>query len=95
MLMAIAAPVYCDNAGNLNYRAVKDVLEQQIVIPINIPCYTVIYDGAIEHSEGELKGWARWKASAKTIRELALLVENTAHILNHNLLSTPHLPESS
>jgi hypothetical protein len=26
---------------------------------------------------------------------LALLVENTAHILNHNLLSTPHLPESS
>ena len=73
-----------DNAGNLNHRAVNDVLEQQMVIPINSPYYTASYNGAIEHSQGELKGMiSRWKATAKTIRELALLVENAANALNH------------
>ncbi len=39
---------------------------------------------AIEHSQGELKGWlAKWKAAAKTIRELALAVENAANATNH------------
>jgi hypothetical protein len=73
-----------DNAGNLNHRAVNDVLEQQMVIPINSPYYTASYNGAIEHSQGELKRWlGRWKATANTIRELALLVENAANALNH------------
>ncbi len=35
-------------------------------------------------SVGELKSWlGKFKAAAKTIRELALLVENAAYALNH------------
>jgi hypothetical protein len=73
-----------DNGGNLNHRAVNDILEELMIIPINSPCYTASYNGAIEHSQGELKTWIRrWKTVAKTNRELALLVENAAHGLNH------------
>jgi hypothetical protein len=74
-----------DNGGNLNHRAVNDLLEEQMVIPINSPCYTAGYNGAIEHSQGELKRWLRkWKDGASTIRQLALKVENAAHALNHS-----------
>ena len=56
-----------------------------MIIPINSPCYGASYNGAIEHSQGELKSWIRkWKSSSKTNRELALLVENAAHALNHH-----------
>lgn len=73
-----------DNGGNLNHRAVNDLLQEMMVIPINSPCFSPSYNGAIEHSVGEFKGWlGRWKAAAKTVRELALLVENAAHSLNH------------
>ena len=74
-----------DNGGNLNHRAVNDILEQLLIIPINSPCYTASYNGAIEHSQGELKTWiARWTTSAESLRELTLLVENAAHALNHH-----------
>jgi len=73
-----------DNGGNLNHTAVNDLFEQLMVIPINSPCYTASYNGAIEHSQGELKTWiGKWYTAAKTRRELALLVENAAHALNH------------
>ena len=73
-----------DNGGNLNHKAVNDLLEQLMVIPINSPCYSAGYNGAIEHSQAELKRWMRkWMATAKTIGELALLVENAANELNH------------
>jgi hypothetical protein len=73
-----------DNGGNLNHRAVNDILEKFLIIPINSPGYTASYNGGIEHSQGELKTWIRrWKTAAKTNRELALLVENAAHGLNH------------
>jgi hypothetical protein len=74
-----------DNGGNLNHRAVNAILEDLMIIPINSPCYTASYNGAIEHSQGELKTWiGKWKTAAKTKRELALLVENAAHALNHH-----------
>jgi hypothetical protein len=74
-----------DNGGNLNHRAVNAILEEQLIIPINNPCYSASYNGAIEHSQGELKTWiGKWKSAAKTNRELALLVENAVHALNHN-----------
>ena len=73
-----------DNGGNLNHRAVNCILEERLIIPINSPCYAASYNGAIEHSQGELKTWiGKWKTSAKTDCELALLVENAAHALNH------------
>lgn len=74
-----------DNGGNLNHRAVNDILEEMMIIPVNSPCYTASYNGAIEHSQSELKTWiGKWKTAAKTKRELALLVENAANALNHH-----------
>lgn len=73
-----------DNGGNLNHVSVNDLLQDRMIIPINSPSYTTSYNGAIEHCQGEIKGWLKkWKAAARTIRELALLVENAAHALNH------------
>jgi hypothetical protein len=75
-----------DNGGNLNHLAVNTILEELIIIPINSPCYRASYNGAIEHSQGELKSWIRrWKSLAKTNREVAFLVENATHALNHHL----------
>lgn len=80
------APLFCkrDNAGNLNHLAVKDVLEQAMVIPINSPPNTARYNGAIEHTQGEFKDYLRlWQCKANTIDELVLLAETAAHDLNH------------
>jgi hypothetical protein len=73
-----------DNGGNLNHTSVNDLLQEMSVIPINSPCYTASYNGAIEHSQGELKTWlCKWIQNFKSKRELALQVENAAHALNH------------
>jgi hypothetical protein len=68
------------------------------VIPINSPCYTASYNGAIEHSQGELKTWlCKWKQRFESKRELALQVENAAHALNHrprrSLFGKKRMPE--
>jgi hypothetical protein len=74
-----------DNAGNLNHLAINAILEELMIIPLNSPGSTASYNGAIEHSQGELKSWAgKWNALAKTNREICLLVENAAHALNHH-----------
>ena len=74
-----------DNGGNLNHRMVNTLLEDRIIIPINSPSFSASYNGAIEHSQGELKSWIRkCKTASKTNRELALLVENASHELNHH-----------
>lgn len=44
-----------DNGGNLNHPSVNDLLEEIIIIPINSPVCTASYNGAIKHSQGELK----------------------------------------
>ncbi|MEJ2157718.1 MAG: hypothetical protein P8X96_20505 [Desulfobacteraceae bacterium] len=76
--------IKCDSAGNLNHRAVNDLLQELMVIAINSPCYSPGYKGAIEHSVGELKNWlGKFKAAAKSVTEQTLLVENAAHGLNH------------
>jgi len=74
-----------DNAGNLNHLAINAILEELMIIPLNSPGYSASYNGAIEHSQGELKCWiGKWKSLAKTNRELFLLLENAAHALNHH-----------
>lgn len=73
-----------DNAGNLNHTSVNELLEELMVIPINSPCYTASYNGAIEHSQGELKTWLRrWEQTGQSKEELGLQVDNAAHALNH------------
>jgi hypothetical protein len=73
-----------DNAGNLNHTSVNEVLEEHMVIPINSPYYTPSYNGAIEHSQGELKTWLhKWQHAAESNKELALQVDNAANEWNH------------
>lgn len=74
-----------DNAGNMNHSAINALLMELMIIPINSPCYTASYNGAIEHSQGELKTFLRkWEQNVESQSELALQVENAVHALNHH-----------
>jgi hypothetical protein len=44
-----------DNGGNLNHKAVNDVLAEHSVLPLNSPAYYPPYNGAIEQAQSELK----------------------------------------
>lgn len=44
-----------DNHGVLNAEKVNDVLEDYMVIPLNSPGYYPMYNGAVEHDQGEFK----------------------------------------
>ena len=73
-----------DNGSNLNHISVNDLLEEHMIIPINSPVYTPTYNGAIEHSQGELKTWLRqWEDTTHRESDIAVRVENAAHGINH------------
>ena len=73
-----------DNGGNLNHVSVNQLLEESMVIPINSPVNKAPYNGAIEHSQGEIKGFLNtWRHKAGKLEELFLLVETAVHDLNH------------
>jgi transposase-like protein len=79
-------PLFCkrDNGGNLNHLAVNQVLEEALVIPINSPPRMAPYNGAVEHTQGEFKGYLdRWSWKAGSAGSQALLAECAAHDLNH------------
>jgi len=80
------APLFIkrDNGGNLNHQAVNDVLEEYMVIPLNSPVSYPQYNGAVEHTQGEMKEELRRRSDRNfTGRELELCVEIAAHDLNH------------
>jgi hypothetical protein len=78
-----------DNGGNLNHRAVNEVLSEFFVLPLNSPAYYAPYNGAIEESQRELKACLREKLipdlplpfSEK--HSLGIYAEVAAHDLNH------------
>ena len=78
-----------DNGGNLNHRAVNEVLSEFFVLPLNSPTYYAPYNGAIEESQRELKACLREKlipnpplpSSEKD--SLGIYAEVAAHDLNH------------
>jgi hypothetical protein len=73
-----------DNGGNLNHLSVNQLLEEAMVIPINSPVGQAPYNGAIEHTQGEIKAYlTRWKEKAKTFEEFALMAHTSTHDLNH------------
>jgi hypothetical protein len=76
-----------DNGGNLNHRAVNEVLSKFFVLPLNSPTYYAPYNGAIEESQRELKGGLREKLLAPCPPpeedSLAIYAEVAAHDLNH------------
>ncbi|NJD57436.1 MAG: transposase family protein [Nitrospirae bacterium] len=75
-----------DNGGNLNHRAVNDVLAEHFVIPVNSPVHYPPYNGAIEQAQAELKNGLNTKLAYKSccpeehLEAYASLVE---HDLNH------------
>jgi len=86
LFRAFAVPLFLkrDNEGVLNHHAVNEILEQHLVVPLNSPTYYAPYNGAIEHTQGELnrylKGWS-WKAESPEGR--TLLTELSCHDHNH------------
>ena len=79
-------PFFCkrDNGGNLNHITVDEVLADALVVPINNTSNTASYNGAIEHTQGELKAYLRrWDWKVDTDPDHELLVETAAHDLNH------------
>ncbi len=73
-----------DNGKNLNHFAVNQVLEEYQIIGFNSPNYYPQYNGAIEHTQGEVKNWlSKHFPDREKIGELELCVEITAHELNH------------
>lgn len=75
-----------DNGGNLNHRAVNEVLSEHFVIPINSPVHYPPYNGAIEQAQAELKNGLNTKLAYKScclnehLEAYASLIE---HDLNH------------
>lgn len=81
------APLFLkrDNGGNLNHRAVNDVLAEYFVIPVNSPVHYPPYNGAIEEAQTELKKGLDKKLAYRPspgehLEAYALTVEND---LNH------------
>ena len=80
------APLFIkrDNGGNLNHRAVNDILNEYMVLPLNSPGYYPKYNGAIEHAQGEMKQELALKRDLySTGKEMELCAEIAAHDLNH------------
>lgn len=80
------APLFMkrDNGGNLNHQAVDDVLNEHMVLPLNSPGYYPQYNGAIEHTQGEMKQELDLKCDRySTGKEMELCAEIAAHDLNH------------
>lgn len=75
-----------DNGGNLNHRAVDEVLARYLVIPLCSPPYYPPYNGGMEKAQCELKTVLEDKlsllaeASDAWVQQMA---ETTIHQLNH------------
>ncbi len=78
-----------DNEGNLNHKAVNEVLSEFFVLPLNSPTYYAPYNGAIEKSQRELKACLREKLipdlPLSANHPVAVYAEVAAHDLNHRL----------
>jgi hypothetical protein len=83
-----------DNGGNLNHRAVNEVLSEFFVLPLNSPAYYAPYNGAIEESQRELKACLREKLLPDFPHSenhcAAAYAEVAAHDLNHRLRPCLH-----
>ena len=80
------APLFIkrDNGANLNHHAVNDILDEYMIMPLNSPGYYPKYNGAIEHTQGEMKEELYHKCGRyNTGKELELCAEIAAHDLNH------------
>jgi hypothetical protein len=82
------APLFLkrDNGGNLNHRAVNDVLAEHFVMPVNSPVHYPLYNGAIEEAQTELKNGLAAKLSHRPCcprEHLEAYASTVEHDLNH------------
>jgi transposase InsO family protein len=77
-----------DNGGNMNHRAVNEVLSELFILPLNSPAYYAPYNGAIEESQGELKRCLRDRLGSVlscSREQIEPYAEAAVHDLNHRL----------
>ena len=77
-----------DNGGNMNHRAVNEVLSESFVLPLNSPEYYAPYNGAIEESQREVKRCLREKlvpGLPDCRGSFAAYAEAAVHDLNHRI----------
>jgi transposase InsO family protein len=82
-----------DNEGNMNHRAINDVLSESFVLPLNSPEYYAPYNGAIEESQREVKRSLREKlllGLADCRDQVAPYAEAAVHDLNHRIRPCLH-----
>jgi hypothetical protein len=74
-----------DNKGNLNHPAVNEVLEENLVIPINSPLAYPEYNGSLEKTNGDRKRRVRANlgGAVPPIHVCELHARQAAHELNH------------
>ena len=75
-----------DNGGNLNHKAVNEVLEEYYVMPLNSPAYYPPYNGAIEKAQTELKNGLASKLMYQPCcprEHLEAYASSVEHDLNH------------
>jgi hypothetical protein len=77
-----------DNQGNMNHRAIDDVLAESFVLPLNNPEYYAPYNGAIEESQREIKACLRKKLMQGFLDpgdHLTAYAEAVVNDLNHRI----------
>ena len=77
-----------DNGGNMNHRAINDVLAESFILPLNSPEYYAPYNGAIEESQREVKDCLRKKlmdGQSDPGDHIAAYVETAVNDLNHRV----------
>jgi hypothetical protein len=75
-----------DNHGSENHKAVDDVLERYMVIPLNSPAYYPQYNGAIEHDQAETKAALRHEldlCDGPAGKHMEAYLKCANHELNH------------
>ena len=78
------APLFIkrDNGSNLNHQQVDQLLAERCVIPLNSPVYYPQYNGSVERTQRELKGWIAQRPP-ENLREACIHGELAAIDLNH------------
>ncbi len=77
-----------DNEGNMNHRAINDVLAESFVLPLNNPEYYAPYNGAIEESQREVKSCLRKKLMEGLLDpgdHITAYAEAVVNDLNHRI----------
>lgn len=76
-----------DNEGNMNHKAINDLLAESFVLPLNNPEYYAPYNGAIEESQREVKSCLRKKleGSLDPGDHITAYAEAAVNDLNHRV----------